>query len=526
MPESHFDETLQHQGASRWQTEQVNYTKTSLQRDSADLDPQDGSIGRCDTAVTIHPEDTTRRQIHVDQSPDLAEQYSGPDTQARAAGTQVSICGQQEEVMNEVKRQLLLRRRQLAAARQRRYRDRQRTLQGLPPRTREKDLQPVEAVVDLANRADEQAQNMIRPQPAKHIPQIRRDLYSRLDLANEVRRLRSSTVRATNVQSCMNKPGIHSTIPPESTNAGADMEHLSVCAAMVEAVRERGQDGTRGICMNTGHQAGEHVASMLSIGAENMLINRGETSALSHMAQKLYDQLIYGFRACSSEQHTTRLQDHIEEAGDHHFELDQIFSQCSSLSVLAQSDMIKEPPNGSQAPGESQWNEMFCGVIEKDPQHTSRVKNVCLHEEQTKPTKPDVYFDIDSFLGFATSLGVARNGLLYQPSPLAKQNLSSDMHFGLEVPEIGQSGRSITRSSFNMLRDAPHFLLGRLIGAENVTLHVFPPTIGGIARGLHTDRCPTHTLERPSLTPFNLQTPSRAFHAASSCWIPACACKF
>lgn len=473
--ESEHHETPQRWGASRWQPEQVNYTETSLERDSADLDPQDGSNGRCDAAVTIHPEDTTIRTFNVDQSPDLAERYSGPDTQACAAGAEVLICSQQEEVTNEVKQQLLLRRRQLAAARQRRYRDRQRILQGLPPRSREEDLQPGETVVDFTDCVDEEAPNMIHSQPDQHIPGIRRGLYRRPDRANEVQRPSSSTVRATNVQSCLYKPAIHTTIPPEITYAGADTEHLSARAALVEAVRERGQDETQRPHMNISRQEGEQVASMFPISAGTLSINRGETSALVHTARKLYDQLIYGFRGCSTEQHESRLQDHIEEAGDNHFGLDQIFNHPSSPSVLAPPVVTKEHPNGSQTLDGTQWNEFFCGVTSKGPQRISRVKNVCLHEEQTKPTRPDVSFDIDSFLGFATSLGVARNGLLYQPSPLATQNLSSDVHFGMEVPEIGTGARSTTRSSFNMLRDVPHFLLGRLVGAENVTLHVFLP---------------------------------------------------
>ena len=37
--------------------------------------------------------------------------------------------------------------------------------------------------------------------------------------------------------------------------------------------------------------------------------------------------------------------------------------------------------------------------------------NVCLHKEQTQAVEPDVAFDIDSFLGFATLLAIARKGL-------------------------------------------------------------------------------------------------------------------
>ncbi|KAF7511613.1 hypothetical protein GJ744_003776 [Endocarpon pusillum] len=53
---------------------------------------------------------------------------------------------------------------------------------------------------------------------------------------------------------------------------------------------------------------------------------------------------------------------------------------------------------------------------------------VCLHEEQTQPIQTDVAFDIDSFMGFFRSLAAARSGILYQPAPLMRQNITTDVH--------------------------------------------------------------------------------------------------
>ena len=103
------------------------------------------------------------------------------------------------------------------------------------------------------------------------------------------------------------------------------------------------------------------------------------------------------------------------------------------------------------------------------------MKHVCLHKERTRAIAPNTSFDVDSFLGFATSLGVALKGLLYQPSPQARQNLDNDVHFGLEVPETSSSGGQSASPSFNMLCDVPYLFLGRLVGAENVVAHVFFP---------------------------------------------------
>jgi hypothetical protein len=54
--------------------------------------------------------------------------------------------------------------------------------------------------------------------------------------------------------------------------------------------------------------------------------------------------------------------------------------------------------------------------------------NVCLHKEQTQAIEPLVAFDIDSMLGFCSSLAAAKQGLSYQPAAQAQQNIQTDVH--------------------------------------------------------------------------------------------------
>lgn len=471
LTESQSDETSNRPGASQWQSEQVDCIESSSQHDGVDIDRHDGCTGRYDTAVTMNLEDTTTSSIHIERSPDFAQRHNGLETQAYPTNAETVIPSRQEEVTDEVKQQLLSRRRHLAAARQRRYRDRQRILQGLPPRHQEDNLEHGETVISFAERVDNETQNTILSQPDSWSSGIRQDLGSQNGTEDEAQTTASSTVRNNNAQSCSHGSVIHVGMPSESTDLEADTEDFSECANVVERGQGRSQRANNII----DHHEGQQFLSIPPVGDKSLLVDPSDTSATLCTAQKLYDQLVLGFQGCSVDQHKIKLRDHVDEAGDNHFRLDQIFNHRSSPSVLEQTDAAKESPSGYQTPDGTQWNEMFCGIVDKDPQRTPVVKNVCLHKEQTKPTKPDVSFDIDSFLGFATSLGVARNGLLYQPSPLATQNLSSDVHFGLDVLQTNLSAGSTTRSSFDMLRDVPHFILGRLIGAENVTLHVFLP---------------------------------------------------
>ena len=80
-----------------------------------------------------------------------------------------------------------------------------------------------------------------------------------------------------------------------------------------------------------------------------------QLSALEHMTEKLYDQLISGFHGCSQQQHDEKLRKHMEAAGDNHYGLDEIFNDASFPSVLGLSNMISpeqlaryEPPSQAQ----------------------------------------------------------------------------------------------------------------------------------------------------------------------------------
>jgi hypothetical protein len=101
----------------------------------------------------------------------------------------------------------------------------------------------------------------------------------------------------------------------------------------------------------------------------------------------------------------------MEQAGDNHYGLGEIFHDPTFPSVLLLSDLISAERLARQPiPTAAQWRAMFCGVPPRQQRHR-RPMNVCLHKEETQEVAPRVAFDIDSFLGFASSLAMARQGL-------------------------------------------------------------------------------------------------------------------
>ena len=202
----------------------------------------------------------------------------------------------------------------------------------------------------------------------------------------------------------------------------------------------------------------------------------GETSAQDHTLQKLYEQLQWGHHGCSPEHHDDQLRQHRDAVGDDHHGLDDIFNDPTFPSVLGLPDLISADRLAQQdISAAAQWRTMFCGVSAPDPAPNSRPMHVCLHVEETREVAPRVAFDVDSFLGFASSLAVARQGLWYQPAPQMRQNMTSDVHLETSVFRGGGDADQPLRSSSALLRDVPRFLLGRVVGAHDITLHVLFP---------------------------------------------------
>jgi hypothetical protein len=105
-----------------------------------------------------------------------------------------------------------------------------------------------------------------------------------------------------------------------------------------------------------------------------------------------------------------------------------------------------------------------------------------MHKEETQEVESQVAFDIDSFLGFAHSLAMARERLWYQPVAQMRQNMATDVHLEIPVFTGGDDTEQPSRRHLAMLKDVPHFLLGRVCGAHDITVHVLFPHLPVVNR--------------------------------------------
>ena len=200
-----------------------------------------------------------------------------------------------------------------------------------------------------------------------------------------------------------------------------------------------------------------------------------EPTPLEYTVEKLLGSLGGHIHGCTPEHHSDLHREHMAEVQDHH-PLAGISTLSSGMSTLHRPDLLRPVDIQTQdRPSEADWQSCFCGV---DPaQEQSRPRHICLHAEETRQMEAAIAHDVDSFLGFTSSLAVARQGLWFVPSPLKKSNIQTDVHLQTAAARDGGEGEGddAPRLVPTLLKDVAHCLIGRVEGAQEISLYVLFP---------------------------------------------------
>ena len=133
-------------------------------------------------------------------------------------------------------------------------------------------------------------------------------------------------------------------------------------------------------------------------------------------------------------------------------------------------------------------------VTDLEPGQERNLPCLCLRCSQVEETSGRVNFDIDSFVGFARSLAVARQGITVNLFPRFYKNFQSSQHlFAVVHYDFGRGERAIKVP----LHKVPMIYLGRVIGRDDIEIYVlfermyhpdkptnFPGTADGEKHGL------------------------------------------
>src|SRR3954464_5567953 len=227
-------------------------------------------------------------------------------------------------------------------------------------------------------------------------------------------------------------------------------------------------------------ECGDIVTTSEGIGAiyedgdsitNNMVMDQ-ETEKVGKVADRLVDQLIR-HQGCCKLCHRQLQEEHAGSHPNHvglQEYLDGIEEAVDCPDILGLKTMATHELNlASQIDGVSR-RHLYCGLGKEDvsPVH------ICLEADDRATVTAEVTFDIDSVLGFPSSLGVAKQGIRWNPTQMAVSDLRSDLHLDSRLAHYVDS-HGHAHSVRKPLHQLPHYTFGRLVGFEDVSLYLFFP---------------------------------------------------
>ena len=200
-----------------------------------------------------------------------------------------------------------------------------------------------------------------------------------------------------------------------------------------------------------------------------------DLSAVEKLAIQLTDQLLQ-FQGCCHDCHNRLKTEHADEHNIH----------CSLQGYVSESANINCPqvlgnfgiaPHKDELAGQmttAEKRQVYSGIHPSDSDEIPR--HICLAEGDTPNEVPEVSFDIDSIVGFPTSLGFAKWGIRWNPTQMQVSDLQSGLHLpGQRIQYFDSHGHF--HSQLQPIHKVPHYTIGRLVGFEDASLYVLFPRL-------------------------------------------------
>lgn len=115
--------------------------------------------------------------------------------------------------------------------------------------------------------------------------------------------------------------------------------------------------------------------------------------------------------------------------------------------------------------------KILCGLdFRADAPHIS------LDEDERVSGDAGVTFDVDSIIGFPSSLAVAKRGIRWSPTRMTVSDLQSDLHLRpISVTYCDTDG--VLHQAHRPVHHVPHYTFGRAIGFEDISLYFLFPKL-------------------------------------------------
>jgi hypothetical protein len=150
---------------------------------------------------------------------------------------------------------------------------------------------------------------------------------------------------------------------------------------------------------------------------------------------------------------------------------EQIDTEADTSRQIDSRDTTYEATNSRATVSEEDTSHEQIGHEEVADLQEETYK-ICLNCSRMRPYSYELSYDIDSCLGFAKSLGFARQGLHLNLFPSFQSNIQTNLHlYTTAYHDKGQGEREINVK----LHKVPHYCLGRLYGHEDINVYIFFP---------------------------------------------------
>ena len=247
-------------------------------------------------------------------------------------------------------------------------------------------------------------------------------------------------------------------VPSEAQSSSRSTQEAGAATETNEAERQAG-------AAVQALEASEALEEALEEAQEEALEIAPEppSEELVDIAAKLAEQLLR-FHGC--EAHVLDGQRHNSDAK--HSTLNGFVAHHDVIpNTLSAPHMLAK---GQVHPSDAEkWKHAFLGTTAEEVETPIKVCMQCSCAESPSNAIPAVTYDVDSIMGFARTLAVAKQGIRFNVTPHVIANLDSDVHLTVSIPTSAGRTRRVP------LHMVPHYQFGRLVGYEDVTLYLFFP---------------------------------------------------
>ncbi|KAL7903984.1 hypothetical protein GGI35DRAFT_484874 [Trichoderma velutinum] len=196
-----------------------------------------------------------------------------------------------------------------------------------------------------------------------------------------------------------------------------------------------------------------------------------ERGLVERLAPKLAEQFTR-FQGCCNDCHQTAKERRMQSPAEQ-ISLAQYLESTAGLGadVLSSKTLAGGKDDLAGKVNAECRKKIFCGVDSE-----SEAPLICLDKDERVSRTAGVTFDVDSIIGFPSSLSVAKRGIRWSPTRMTVSDLQSDLHLR-SFPVTYLDADGVQRQVHRPVHQVPHYTFGRVIGFEDISLYFLFPKL-------------------------------------------------